>query len=114
MEGNNLNKIEIEKFSKEKRLEFFNNLHSEDTEPFNNLDQNDFLKFAGVPNELIIEEINQVPFEKRLEKTREIGLIATIKGKLWSYVTNSRPIIFTKVGGENIPFYRSSVGTGGK
>lgn len=113
MENKNFNRTEENKFSKEQRLEFFTNLHNDNKEPFTNLDKDDFLRFAGIPNEIIVEEINQVPFEKRLKKSREMGLITTIQGKSWSYVNHDRPIIFTKVGGENIPFYRSSVGTGG-
>ncbi|HAQ02862.1 hypothetical protein A2467_00715 [Candidatus Nomurabacteria bacterium RIFOXYC2_FULL_36_8] len=109
-----ISKPESPKFSPEKRLEFLHNLYNNHEEPFVGLDDGDFFRFLGVPSEIIIDELNQVPFEEKLQKARDIGLISTIKDKSWSYVNNDRPIVFTKVGGSNIPFYRSSEGTGGK
>lgn len=109
-----ISKPESSKFSPEKRLEFLHDLFSSNEETFKGLDEGDFFRFLGVPSQIFIDELNQVPFEEKLQKARDIGLIATIKDKSWSYVNNDRPIIFTKVGGENIPFYRSSKGTGGK
>jgi hypothetical protein len=103
---------ETMQFSPEKRTEFLQELHTKNEDSFNQLEKDDFLRFAGVPTEIITGELKQVPYEQRLNKAIDIGLVAVINGSSWSYLSN-RPVLFTKVGGENVPFYRSSEGTGG-
>ncbi len=103
---------ESNNFPPEKRTEFLLNTKINKEGALAELEEGDFLRYAGVPSELITEEINQLPMIEHLDKARDIGVVATIKDASWSYMDN-RPVLFTKVGGQNVPFYRSSEGTGG-
>lgn len=99
-------------FSEQKRTEFLSGLKHETSGAFERVDLGDFLRFAGVPNHLIIDEINTVPPDQRLAKAVELGILANPEGRIWSF-SGLRPIVLVKVGGQMIPFYRSSKGTGG-
>lgn len=99
-------------FSSEKRAEFFTSLSQNKEGPLEKIDSNDFLRFVGVPNEIIIKELESVSMEERLQKAISMGIVEEVDGKSWSYATD-RPIVLTKVGGETVPFYRSKQGTGG-
>ncbi len=103
---------ETGEFSEQKRTEFLSGLKDETSDAFEHIDLGDFLRFAGVPNQLIIDEINTVPVDQRLAKAVELGILASPEGYSWSF-SGLRPIVFVKVGGQMMPFYRSSKGTGG-
>ncbi len=80
---------------------------------FEGLQEGDVIRLAGIPNELIIQEINQRKFSERLRAAIAAGVLTQVEGLSWSYFSN-RPIVFSKVGGEVIPFYRSASGASGK
>lgn len=103
---------EITDYSNEARAKFLSGLKTEKEGVFESLEENEFLRFAGIPNQLIIDELNSVPEQERLAKALELGMLDSPRGANWSFV-NDRPIVFTKMGGQKIPFYRSSKGTGG-
>ncbi|MBL8031609.1 MAG: hypothetical protein JNK33_04785 [Candidatus Doudnabacteria bacterium] len=104
--------VETGKFSEKERAQFLFGLKGETAGAFGHIDLGDFLRFAGVPNHLIIDEINAVPVNERLARAVELGLLASPEGYSWSF-TGLRPVVFVKVGGQMVPFYRSSKGTGG-
>lgn len=99
-------------FSALKRKQFLISLSKEKSGAFENLDQRDFLRFVGVPDRLIIDELNAVDVTNRLKKAIDMGVLYQVEGRTWSYAMD-RPIVLVKVGGEIVPFYRSSEGTGG-
>lgn len=105
-------RIETGPFSDVERVQFLSGLKGETSDAFEHIDLGDFLRFAGVPNQLIIDEINTVAVDQRLAKALELGILADPEGRSWSF-SSLRPIVFVKVGGQMVPFYRSSKGTGG-
>lgn len=80
---------------------------------FENLDSDDYFRIIAIPKEMIIDDLNELSHEEKLQRAIDVGLLAQVDGKSWSY-TKNRPIVFCKLAGETIPFYRSSKGTGGK
>jgi hypothetical protein len=80
---------------------------------FENLEEGDTIRLAGIPNNLIVEDINQRRFSERLRAAIAVGVLTEVDGLSWSYFSN-RPIVFAKIGGINIPFYRSASGASSK
>lgn len=75
---------------------------------FTTIEPGDILRYAGVPNGIIAAEINSVPLEQRLGKALELGVLTDPRGYTWS-IAGDRPVVFGKVGGQSIPFFKSSV-----
>ena len=92
---------------------FLTERRTEDKGAFEKLEEGDAVRLAGIPDELIIEEINQRNFSERLGAAIEASVLTQVDGLSWSYFDN-RPIVFTKVGGQTIPLYRSATGASGK
>jgi hypothetical protein len=110
MEGNP--EPQKEEFSAEKRYEFLSKLGQENEGAFSELERSDILRLVGVPDALLVEEINSVSDVEKLSKAIEIGLVSVVDKYSWSFLPN-RPVVFTTIGGQKVPFYRSSDGTGG-
>jgi hypothetical protein len=102
----------IENFSQDKRSTFLSSLSSKNEGPFQQLGEKDFLRFVGVPDKLIIDELQTVPFKDRLKKALDLGVLKDVDGNAWTYLPD-RPVVLAEIGGEIVPYYRSKKGTGG-
>ncbi len=78
------------------------------------IDREDILSTIGVSKDEYIEKIKSLPENERMSSLLENGVLThPVPEKSWSY-TSKRPIVFAKLNGHIIPFYRSSSGTSGK
>lgn len=75
--------------------------------------RDDFARLAGIPNEFIAHHLARLDVPQRIQEAVRIGVLTEVDGKTWSFNVG-RPIVFAKVAGETIPFYRSLSGTDGK